>query len=63
LAALEGAAVPPGYQPGQALRAHLLAALGRSGEARAAFARAASLANDPAVRRFLLDEEARQSRS
>lgn len=63
LAALDAAAVPPGYQPGQALRAHLLAALGHSGEARAAFAQAAELADDPAVRRFLLDEEARQSRS
>ncbi len=42
------------YQPWWALRAHLLAALGRPDEARAAYERAAGLAEDPAVRDFLL---------
>jgi RNA polymerase sigma-70 factor (ECF subfamily) len=42
------------YQPYWALRAHLLASLGRNDEARAAYARAAALTKDPAVRSFLL---------
>jgi RNA polymerase sigma-70 factor (ECF subfamily) len=43
------------YQPYWAVRAHLLKQLGRVGEARAAFDRAAGLAEDDAVRRFLLE--------
>jgi RNA polymerase sigma-70 factor (ECF subfamily) len=51
-------AVPAGlardYQPWWALRAHLLARLGREAEARAAYERAAGLTQSPAVRAFLL---------
>jgi RNA polymerase sigma-70 factor (ECF subfamily) len=51
-------AVPAGlardYQPWWALRAHLLARLGRDDEARAAYERAAGLTQAPAVRAFLL---------
>jgi RNA polymerase sigma-70 factor (ECF subfamily) len=58
LAALD--AVPPSavtsYQPYWALRAHLLRALGRTAEARAAYARAIGLSEDPAVRAFLAGE-------
>jgi RNA polymerase sigma-70 factor (ECF subfamily) len=43
------------YQPYWAVRAHLLKRLGRVDEARAAFDRAAGLAEDEAVRRFLLE--------
>jgi RNA polymerase sigma-70 factor (ECF subfamily) len=43
------------YQPYWAVRAHLLKQLGRVGEACAAFDRAAGLAEDEAVRRFLLE--------
>ncbi len=43
------------YQPYWAVRAHLLKQLDRVGEARAAFDRAAGLAEDEAVRRFLLE--------
>jgi RNA polymerase sigma-70 factor (ECF subfamily) len=48
-----GAAVRD-FQPAWAVRAHLLAAAGRPAEARSAYARAAELAPDPAVREFLL---------
>jgi predicted RNA polymerase sigma factor len=41
------------YQPYWALRAHLLRRLGRTGEAREAYARAIGLSEDPAVREFL----------
>jgi predicted RNA polymerase sigma factor len=41
------------YQPYWALRAHLLRGLGRTGEAREAYARAIGLSEDPAVREFL----------
>jgi predicted RNA polymerase sigma factor len=44
----------PGYQPYWAVRAHLLQRLGKTAEAANAFDRAISLAEDPAVRQFLL---------
>jgi RNA polymerase sigma-70 factor, ECF subfamily len=50
------------YQPYWALRAHLLASLGRSDAAAAAFSRAIGLSEDPAVRSFLVDEAARGDR-
>ncbi len=53
LAALEAIAGADGYQPWWAVRAHLLQLLGRTAEAAAAYARAGSLASDPAVREFL----------
>jgi predicted RNA polymerase sigma factor len=43
-----------GYQPYWAVRAHLLQRLGKASEAADAFERAIGLAEDPAVRRFLL---------
>jgi predicted RNA polymerase sigma factor len=43
------------YQPYWALRAHLLGALGRSSDARAAYATAIGLCEDPSVRAFLTD--------
>jgi RNA polymerase sigma-70 factor (ECF subfamily) len=43
-----------GYQPYWAVRAHLLQRLGQASEAADAFERAIGLAEDPAVRRFLL---------
>src|SRR5271156_5909948 len=43
-----------GYQPYWAVRAHLLQRLGKTSEAAAAFDRAIGLAEDPAVRQFLL---------
>lgn len=43
-----------GYQPYWAVRAHLLQRLGRAAEASDAFDRSVGLAEDPAVRRFLL---------
>jgi predicted RNA polymerase sigma factor len=43
-----------GYQPYWAVRAHLLQRLARTSEAAAAFERAIGLAEDPAVRQFLL---------
>ncbi|MEA2627300.1 MAG: hypothetical protein QOD06_3345 [Candidatus Binatota bacterium] len=43
------------YQPYWAVRAHLLRKLGRADDAAAAFDRAIGLAEDDAVRRFLLD--------
>jgi RNA polymerase sigma factor (sigma-70 family) len=42
------------YQPYWAVRAHLLQRLGKTSEARDAYDRAIGLAEDPAVRRFLL---------
>jgi predicted RNA polymerase sigma factor len=60
LAALE--AIPPDavttYQPYWALRAHLLAALGRREPARQAYARAIGLSEDAAVRDFLVGQAA-----
>jgi RNA polymerase sigma-70 factor (ECF subfamily) len=45
-----------GYQPYWAVRAHLLHRLGRLRQARHAFDRAIGLAEDPAVRQFLLQK-------
>jgi len=42
------------YQPYWAVRAHLLQRLGKTSEAAEAFDRAIGLAEDPAVREFLL---------
>lgn len=44
------------YQPWWAARAHLLRRLGRGGDAREAFERAASLTDDPGLRAYLLDQ-------
>jgi len=55
LAAIEPQAVST-YQPYWAVRAHLCQALGRTTEAAAAYDRAIGLAEDPAVRRFLLQK-------
>ncbi|HXY50344.1 MAG TPA: DUF6596 domain-containing protein [Terriglobales bacterium] len=44
------------YQPYWAVRAHLLQRLGKTGEASAAYDRAIGLAEDPAVREFLLQK-------
>jgi predicted RNA polymerase sigma factor len=44
----------PGYQPYWAVRAHLLERLGKSAEASDAYDRAIGLAEDPAVKEFLL---------
>ncbi len=56
LAVLDG--IDPGlvsaYQPYWAVRAHLLQQLGKTTEAVDAFDRAIGLAEDPSVRRFLL---------
>ena len=64
LAALD--AVPAdataGYQPLWALRAHLLGRLRRVDEAAAAYARAIGLAEDPAVRAFLVEKSETLSR-
>lgn len=46
------------YQPWWAARAHLLRRLGRQGEAREVFERAASLTDDPALRAYLLETAA-----
>ena len=43
------------YQPYWAVRAHLLQRLGKTSEAIDAFDRAIGLAEDPAVRQFLLE--------
>jgi predicted RNA polymerase sigma factor len=48
--------VVPGYQPYWAVRAHLLQRLGRTREASAAYDRAIGLAEDLAVRAFLLQK-------
>jgi predicted RNA polymerase sigma factor len=45
-----------GYQPYWAVRAHLLQRLGRTREAEGAYDRAIGLAEDPAVREFLLQK-------
>ncbi len=45
-----------GYQPYWAVRAHLLQRLGKTSEAADAFDRAIGLAEDPAVRQFLLEK-------
>jgi RNA polymerase sigma-70 factor (ECF subfamily) len=47
-----------GYQPYWAVRAHLLQRLGKTPEALDAFNRAVGLAEDPAVREFLLQKRA-----
>ena len=47
-----------GYQPYWAVRAHLLQRLGKTSEAADAFDRAIGLAEDPAVRQFLLQKQA-----
>ena len=49
------------YQPWWAARGHLLAAAGRASEARDAFLRAAGLATDPAIQRYLAGRARRQS--
>jgi predicted RNA polymerase sigma factor len=56
LAALDGIGrdAASGYQPYWAVRAHLLERLGKTSEAADAFDRAIGLAEDPAVRQFLL---------
>jgi RNA polymerase sigma-70 factor, ECF subfamily len=46
------------YQPWWAARAHLLRRTGREADARAAFERAASLTDDPALRAYLLERAA-----
>jgi RNA polymerase sigma factor (sigma-70 family) len=62
LAALEE--IPAGrtatYQPYWAARGHVLALLNRNGDAHQAFTRAAGLASDPALRRYLLKRSADQ---
>ncbi len=47
-----------GYQPYWALRAHLLATLGRTDEASRAYTRAIDLGQDPAVKTFLATKKA-----
>jgi RNA polymerase sigma-70 factor (ECF subfamily) len=47
-----------GYQPYWALRAHLLSAIGRAGDARAAYDRAIGLSEDRAIRDFLVSQAA-----
>jgi RNA polymerase sigma-70 factor (ECF subfamily) len=56
LAVLDGIGLDPAssYQPYWAVRAHLLQRLGKKSEAANAFDRAIGLAEDPAVRQFLL---------
>lgn len=46
------------YQPCWAVRAHLLGRLGNTAECRAAYDRAIALAEDPAIRQFLLNKRA-----
>ncbi len=64
LAALDAVPVDAtsGYQPFWALRAHLLGRLRRVDEAAAAYARAIGLAEDPAVRAFLVKKSETLSR-
>jgi RNA polymerase sigma-70 factor (ECF subfamily) len=59
LAALEAipSAAVQGYQPRWALGAHLLRCLGRTDQAREAYARAIGLSEDPAAREFLASEQ------
>ncbi|HEY8994166.1 MAG TPA: DUF6596 domain-containing protein [Lacunisphaera sp.] len=61
LAALEAmpAARIANYQPWWAARGHVLRRIGRQGEARTAFERAASLTDDPALRTYLLEQAVR----
>jgi RNA polymerase sigma-70 factor (ECF subfamily) len=61
LAALDALAAPAlrSYQPYWALRADLLARLGRAAEARAAYDEAVARERDPAVIRFLSERRAR----
>jgi RNA polymerase sigma-70 factor (ECF subfamily) len=47
-----------GYQPYWAVRAHLLQRLGKTREAADAYDRAIGLAEDPAVKEFLLRKRA-----
>jgi predicted RNA polymerase sigma factor len=54
LDAIEAAAVAA-FQPYWAVRAHLLRSAGRADEARDAYDRAIGLAEDPAIRRFLIE--------
>ena len=58
LAVLDGIALDDvsGYQPYWAVRAHLLQQLGKTPESLAAFDQAIGLAEDPAVRQFLLQK-------
>jgi predicted RNA polymerase sigma factor len=58
LAVLDGIALDDvsGYQPYWAVRAHLLQQLGKTPESLEAFDQAIGLAEDPAVRRFLLQK-------
>lgn len=58
LARLEALAGAASYQPAWALRAHLLARLGRSAAAREAFTQAMGLTEDKAVREFLAARQA-----
>jgi RNA polymerase sigma factor (sigma-70 family) len=51
------------YQPYWAARGHLLRMLNRNDEARAAFSRAASLTDDPALREYLLQGSADNANS
>jgi RNA polymerase sigma-70 factor (ECF subfamily) len=53
LDAIDGASVT-GYQPYWAVRAHILRSLDRATDARDAYDRAIGLAEDPAIRRFLI---------
>jgi RNA polymerase sigma-70 factor (ECF subfamily) len=61
LAALDAVDDPalPRFQPAWATRAHLLASAGRPGEAAIAYENAISLATDPALRTFLLEQASR----
>jgi RNA polymerase sigma-70 factor, ECF subfamily len=49
------------YQPYWAVRAHLLQRLGRTTEASQAYDRAIGLAEDPAIREFLLNRQRMES--
>jgi RNA polymerase sigma-70 factor (ECF subfamily) len=51
------AEVVSAYQPYWAVRAHLLQRLGRAAEASEAYDRAIGLAEDPAVKQFLLQKK------
>jgi RNA polymerase sigma-70 factor (ECF subfamily) len=64
LAALEAAGDPriDGYQPYWATRAHVLETLGQAAPAALAYARAAGLTEDAAVREYLLSKRARLAR-
>ncbi len=51
------------YQPWWAARGHLLRQLGRTADAHAAFRRAASLTEDPALRAYLLEQSSQSDSS